>query len=405
MGRILGYMKKRGFNLFNNGKNFGINEKKIVFNFSSVTNKIFQDRVKTGVLMMNMGGPESLEEVKPFLTNLFTDEDIIKLPFLQKQFGALIAKRRAPEVTKLYSEIGGKSPITDITRSQAKKIETMLDEISPESKPHKCYIGFRYAGPLTRNALVEMKNDGVERAIAFSQYPQFSCTTTGSSLNDLWRNLKSLDMEDQFKWSIIDRWPSHPLYIEALKNQITKGLEKNYHPDDIDKVHILFSAHSLPLSTVFKGDQYYAEVAATVFEVMKSLKFSNRYMLVWQSQVGPKQWLKPGTDQVIKDLGKKGVKNVLVVPVAFTTDHIETLSEIDIEFAEIAEEYGVTNFNRSESLNDGSHIVKAMSHIVKEHLENNTAHTKQYKFRCPTCKNPICRTILNPISDKQHQNY
>jgi ferrochelatase len=160
---------------------------------------------KTAIVMLNMGGPNDLEEVGPFLKNLFSDGEIITLGPLQDVLGPLISKRRTPAITEQYAQIGGRSPIRKWTEEQGEGMVQHLDNISPETAPHKAYTMFRYAAPLTEETLKQMKDDGVTRAVAFSQYPQFSCTTTGSSLNHLWRELKRLDMGNDFEWSVIDR--------------------------------------------------------------------------------------------------------------------------------------------------------------------------------------------------------
>ncbi|CAG8840957.1 34970_t:CDS:2, partial [Racocetra persica] len=213
--------------------------------------------------------------------------------------------------------------------------------------PHKTYIAFRYTPPLTEDTIIQMKKDGVKHAIAFTQYPQYSCSTTGSSLNELWRKSEIVDPERSITWSIIDRWPTHPGLIEVgtislIKdiNVFAKHIEKSLltYPKEIrDKVVLLFSAHSLPMVVVNRGDPYTSEVAATVHAVMERLKFSNPYRLVWQSQVGPQPWQGPQTQDAIIGLGEKGEKNILLVPIAFTSDHIETLFELDLEYAHEAE--------------------------------------------------------------------
>ena len=346
--------------------------------------------------MLNMGGPESLEEVGPFLHNLFTDRDIIEMP-LQKWTAPFLAKRRTPNVQKLYAEIGGCSPITRFTRSQGEKTALILDQLSPETAPHRPYIAFRYAGPTVVSAIEQMKEDGMERAVAFSQYPQFSCTTAGSSLNHLWKTLKEKNMEKDFSWSVIDRWATHPKFISAIAALVKRGLEGLSDSVRSDAI-ILFSAHSLPLKTVFKGDQYPAEVAATVYAVMQQLGFSHRYMLTWQSQVGKIPWLEPQTDKVLENLGKTG-ESTLIVPIAFTSDHIETLSEIDIEFKEVAEKAGIKEYVRAPSLNDDPLAIEAFAHIVRDHLQSKQLHSLQYKFRCPGCTKEYCRSVMNPAAD------
>lgn len=271
-----------------------------------------------------------------------------------------------------------------------------LDKMSPETAPHKFYVCFRYADPLTSEALHQMKADGMTRAVAFSQYPQFSCTTTGSSLNHLWRELSRLGMERDFSWSVLDRWHEHPKFIEAVAKRIEMGLEQ-FAPEDRDKVIILFSAHSLPMRVVNRSDPYPQEVGATVAKVMTKLGYAHRYMLAWQSQVGPLPWMGPQTGEVIQGFGRQGHKHVLVVPIAFTSDHVETLFEIDIEYKHMAKEAGVEHFHRSPSLNDEPLIADAMAELVSAHLASGEVHTEQYPLNCAGCTNPICRSICNPI--------
>merc|ERR1711871_129039 len=350
----------------------------------------------TGIVMLNMGGPSTLDEVQPFLMNLFGDGEIITLGPLQNTLGPWIAKRRTPKIQKQYAEIGGGSPIGNWTNVQGKGMVEILDKLSPETAPHKFYVAFRYANPLTEQALTQMKEDGVTRAVAFSQYPQFSCTTTGSSLNHLWRELRRLDMGDDFTWSVIDRWPLHPGFIEAVADNIQEGLLQ--FPEDIrDEVAIVFSAHSVPMKVVNKGDQYVTEVASTVQSVMKSLDFSNRYILAWQSKVGFLPWMGPSTSDVIKGYGTQGHRYVMAVPIAFTSDHIETLYEIDIEYAEEAEEAGIEIFKRAPSLNGSAVFQEALADLVATHLKTGHVATLQYAINCAGCTNASCRIIVNPV--------
>ncbi|KAG7221196.1 hypothetical protein INR49_017483 [Caranx melampygus] len=291
---------------------------------------------KTGILMLNMGGPEKLEDVHDFLLRLFMDTDLMKLP-VQNKLGPFIAKRRTPKIQEQYSKIGGGSPIKHWTSMQGEGMVKLLDEMSPETAPHKFYIGFRYVNPLTEEAIEEMEKDGVERAVAFTQYPQYSCSTTGSSLNAIYR----------------------------------------YYSN---------RAHSLPLSVVNRGDPYPQEVGATVQRVMERLGHCNPYRLVWQSRVGPMPWLGPQTDEVIKGLCERGKKNILLVPIAFTSDHIETLHELDIEYGQC----GVENIRRAESLNGNPLFMKALADLVQSHLKSNEPCSRQLTLRCPLCTNPTC---------------
>ncbi|XP_078666772.1 ferrochelatase, mitochondrial-like [Branchiostoma floridae x Branchiostoma belcheri] len=350
---------------------------------------------KTGIMMMNLGGPETLEDVQSFLLRLFSDKDLIPLP-AQSFLAPRIAKRRTPKIQEQYSRIGGGSPIKMWTTKQGEGMIKILDQISPETAPHKFYIGFRYADPLTEDTIEQMEKDGIERAVAFTQYPQYSCSTTGSSLNAIYRYYKKRirdrgdEGRSQMKWTVIDRWPTHPMLVECFAQNIEKELAK--FPADVrDDVVILFSAHSLPMSVVNRGDPYPQEVGATVQRVMERLGMSHPYRLVWQSKVGPLPWLGPQTDEVIQGLANNGKKNLLLVPIAFTSDHIETLHELDIEYAAtLAAECGVENVRRAESLNDNQLFIEGLADLVKTHLDKGVSCTRQLMLRCPMCVNPAC---------------
>lgn len=356
----------------------------------------------TGIVMMNLGGPKDLSEVQPFLLRLFADREIIQLP-AQQFLGPFIARRRTPKVRKLYEGIGGGSPILRWTKEQGRGMIERLDEMSPQSAPHKFYVAFRYVHPFSEDALRQMKADGVKRAVAFTQYPQFSCSTTGSSLNELWRAARREGLQQDFAWSVIDRWPTHPKFIEAMTKTVRDGLEM-FAEEDRDDVLLMFSAHSLPLDVINRGDAYPQEIGASVHEVMKKLEFSHEYLLCYQSDVGPVPWQGASTEQVIKDLGAKKRKNVLVIGIAFTSDHIETLSEIDIEYGELAHEVGISNFKRAPSLNGEPLFQDALAEIVYEHLQRDEACSKQYGLRCPGCVNPQCRNILTPVAPFKRTN-
>jgi len=353
---------------------------------------IFQQKMAavkkgTAIVLLNMGGPHSQSEVAPFLHRLFTDKDLIPLPF-HKILGPWIAKRRTPSIKNQYALIGGGSPIKMWTEKQGDALVKLLDKTNPETAPHKPYIAFRYAPPLSDETVKQMKEDGIERAVAFSLYPQYSCSTTGSSLNELHKELKRSDPEGSIKWSVLDRWPTHPGLVSVFAKKIREKLAE-YPATERKDVVVCFSAHSLPMTVVNRGDTYPQEVAATVQGVMKHLEFSNPYRLIWQSQVGPQPWLGPKTEETIRGYGQQGKKNLLIVPIAFVSDHIETLFEVDLEYGELAEKVGITGFKRAESLNDDPDFVQAMGDLVGNHLKNgNIGH--QLGLRCPGCVNPKC---------------
>jgi ferrochelatase len=345
--------------------------------------------------MLNLGGPATLDDVQPFLLELFADREIIQLPF-QRWLGPFIARRRTPKVRGLYANIGGGSPILRYTEAQGRGMVARLDRLSPETAPHKFYVAFRYTRPTSDDALRTMGDGGVERAVAFTQYPQFSCSTTGSSLNELWRAAARTGLRDAFQWSLVDRWPVHPGFIEAMTETVRDGLGR-FAPSVRDRVLILFSAHSLPLDVIDRGDSYPQEVGASVQRVVEALAAPNPYLLAYQSDVGPVRWLGPSTELVIRRLGARGQRELLVVPIAFTSDHIETLSELDREYGEVAHEAGITQYERAPALNDRPRFLDALAEIVRDHLRSGTAHSSQYPMRCAGCTNSQCRNILNPV--------
>lgn len=290
----------------------------------------------TGIVFMNMGGPSTTNEVHDFLSRLFVrgpsppsstvqlthpqaDGDLIPLGRFQNYLGPFIATRRTPKIKHQYSVIGGGSPIRRWSEHQAAETCKLLDKLHPTTAPHRPYVAFRYAAPLTEDTFLQMQRDGIRRAVAFTQYPQYSCSTTGSSLNELWRLSKKYDRAGAIEWSVIDRWPTHPGLVEVFTRHVEDVL-KTYPADRRDNAVILFSAHSLPMSVVNRGDPYPQEVAATVQAVMQRLGFRNPYRLVWQSQVGPSPWLGAQTSRTVEEYVKKGQTDLVLVPIAFTCE-------------------------------------------------------------------------------------
>lgn len=341
--------------------------------------------------MMNLGGPSSLDKVYGFLERLFSDREIIQLPF-QKFSGPLLAWRRTPKIKHDYDKIGGGSPIRKWTELQGEAMCRVLDEKSPETSPHKLYVAFRYADPLTQDTLLKMKEDGIKIAIAFTQYPQYSCTTTGSSINELYRQIMSNKMQNEFNWSIIDRWGSNSLLCKAFAKLIKDEL-KNWQPDKRDKVVLVFSAHSIPHRIVDRGDTYLMEVADTVQLVMRELGHSNAYRLVWQSKVGPLPWLGPQTMDALVGFHKINVNDIIIIPIAFTSDHIETLYELDQTYVSEANKLGM-NVRRCKSLNMEPLFINSLVDVVLNHLKNQNstqAKNPQLSLRCPGCNNNFCK--------------
>lgn len=339
--------------------------------------------------MLNMGGPADLEAVEPFLLNLFADRDLMRLP-LQDRLGPMIVRRRLDAVRHLYHEIGGGSPILRLTSDQGDRLAAALDRLRPASAPHRCYPAFRYAPPFADDALRSMARDGVTRTVAFSQYPQWSCTTSGSSYKDLHAALQRTGLRDAFRWSIIDRWPADPGFVGAMADRIRDGLR--WYPDDVrDSVPLLFSAHSLPRYVIRRGDSYQREVEQSVALIAAELALPNPVMVSWQSEVGPLRWLSPSTEETITRLGRSGTRNLLVIPVAFTTDHIETLGELDLEYGRLAAGLGMTGYRRAEALNSSEPFIDGIARMVAAHLDAAVAHPASYRDRCRGCRDIGCR--------------
>lgn len=314
---------------------------------------------KTAVLLLQMGGPDSLEAVEPFLLNLFTDRDIIKIgpSFLQPLIARFIVKRRAPRVEENYRQIGGKSPLKELTEAQARALEAKL---GPD---YRCFVAMRYWHPSTLEALAAIRKEGITRVIALSLYPHYSRATTGSSINELKRVLETAGVK--FDVSYADRFYDHPLYIRALAEKVENGLSG--FPDR-SRVEILFSAHSLPQSFIDDGDPYLAHIEETVRLVMERFEGVS-YHLAFQSRAGPVKWLEPSTDEMLKHLAAHGCKSMLMVPLSFVSDHIETLHEIDIEYGGEARHLGVEDFRRTESLNSSPLFIECLAELVKNSVK------------------------------------
>ncbi len=310
---------------------------------------------KTAVLLLQMGGPDSLDAVKPFLLNLFADRDIIKIgpAFLQPLIARRIVKKREPKVRENYRQIGGKSPLRALTEQQAAALQEQL------GSNYRCFVAMRYWNPFTEEALTAIRQEGISRIIALSLYPHYSRATSGSSFNELERCLAR--SKNKMTLSCVRHFFDHPLYIQALAEKIEQGLAG--FPDR-SKVQLFFSAHSLPQSFIDEGDPYLDHIQATVKLTMERFNDVSHH-LAFQSRAGPVKWLEPSTDDKLKELAALGHKEVLMVPLSFVSDHIETLHEIDIEYREEAHKLGIADFRRMESLNSSPTFIKCLAELVQ----------------------------------------
>lgn len=313
----------------------------------------------TAVILLQMGGPDSLEAVRPFLLNLFSDREIIKIgpAWLQPFIARMIVKRRTPAVVQKYREIGGKSPLRELTEAQAAVLSQELGI--------PCLVGMRYWHPFTAETLASLPANGVKKLVALSLYPHYSRATSGSSFNDLTRRLEALG--NTIEMIRIPHFYNHPLYIQALVEKISDGLAA--FPDPAT-VQLLFSAHSLPQSFIDEGDPYLNHIQTTVKLVMERLSTVSHH-LAFQSRAGPVKWLEPSTDDMLKELATTGCRNLLVVPLSFVSDHIETLHEIDIEYAEEARKLGISDFRRTESLNTSTTFINCLADLVRTTLKSS----------------------------------
>ena len=317
-----------------------------------------------GILLLQMGGPDRLEDVPAFLYNLFSDREIIKLgpAFLQKPLARLISSRRAPKSQEIYRKIGGGSPLKRITERQARTLEALLRR---QGEFH-VEVAMRYWPPLAEQAIHALLAQGVEQMIALPLYPHYTRATSGSSLTDLRRahariapNVPLLE---------IPSWPEQEHYVRALADRIVRGAKRF----EGEPMTLVYSAHSLPISFIEDGDPYVEEITRTIRAVEAITGIAGT--LCYQSRSGPVRWMRPVTEETIRALAEKGTRALLVVPVSFVSDHIETLHEIDIEYRELAQNCGIPWFQRAPSLNDHGDFLWAMASLVRSRLPQRWTH-------------------------------
>jgi len=320
---------------------------------------------RVGVLLLNLGGPERLEDVRPFLFNLFSDPEIIRLPvpWLQRPLAWMISSSRAKKSQENYKKIGGGSPLRRITEEQAQALQA---DLQAQGHDAKVYIGMRYWHPFTEDAIAQIKRDKIEQLVVLPLYPQYSISTSGSSfrlLQQIWDKDPALEGID---YTIIPSWYERPGYLQAMAQLIAQELDRFPNPNH---AHVFFSAHGVPVSYVEEaGDPYQREIEDCTRLIMQTLNRPNAYTLAYQSRVGPVEWLKPYTDDALKELAEQGVRDLVVVPISFVSEHIETLEEIDIEYRELAEEAGIEHFYRVPALNTHPTFIHELTNMVVSSL-------------------------------------
>jgi ferrochelatase len=315
---------------------------------------------RIGVVLFQLGGPDKLEAIEPFLYNLFCDPDIIDFPFARigrRPLAKLISTTRAKKVQHHYSVIGGGSPIRRFTEQQARALQTKLADAGLDAR---CFVAMRYWHPFTAEAISQLRGAGCDELVLLPLYPHYSSTTTGSSLNE-WNRLFNQDIPVHR----VESFYRNETYLDALVQKIDEALARFPAPE---RAELVFSAHSLPLSIIEKGDPYQRQIEETVELVMERGGWSNHRRLCYQSKVGASKWLQPSLHATLRQLGDEHAKNVCIVPISFVSDHVETLGEIDHEARAVARELGIEQFEMTSGLNDSPTFISALAGLVMSAL-------------------------------------
>jgi ferrochelatase len=317
---------------------------------------------RVGVVLFQLGGPDTLAAIEPFLYNLFCDPDIIDFPFARigrKPLAKLISTTRARKVQHHYATIGGGSPIRRFTERQAQALES---ELANQGLDARCFVAMRYWHPFTSEAIGQLEAAQCDDVVLLPLYPQYSSTTVGSSLNE-WRRL----FHGNVPVHNVGHFYRHPMYLDAVIEKIDEALGRFPAPE---RAEIVFSAHSVPMSVIAKGDPYQQQIEETVELLVERGRWPNRYRLCYQSKVGASKWLQPSLHRTLHDLAAEKAREMCVVPVAFVSDHVETLGEINHEAREEAYRLGITRFEMTAGLNDSPKFISALGQLVLEALSD-----------------------------------
>jgi ferrochelatase len=337
---------------------------------------------RVGVVLFQLGGPDSLAAIEPFLYNLFCDPDIIDFPFARigrKPLAKLISATRSRKVQHHYATIGGASPIRRFTERQARALEAELAELGLEAR---CFVAMRYWHPFTAEAVAQLRAAACDELVLLPLYPQYSFTTTGSSLNE-WRRL----FDENIPVHCVEYFYQNEKYIDSLVEKIDEALARFPVPAQAE---IVFSAHSVPMAVIAKGDPYQWQIEHTVSLVMNRGGWTNCHRLCYQSKVGASKWLQPSLHRTLKDLAAEHAREVCVVPISFVSDHVETLGEIDHEAREEARRLGISQFEMSNGLNDSPKFIQALSEVVLKAIGKSTHNNS---MAAPE-SNPAAPTLL-----------
>jgi len=333
--------------------------------------------MKKAIILFNLGGPDKLENVEPFLFNLFNDPAILNLPtFLRYPLAKLISNRRAPVAKKIYAELGGSSPILKLTKEQSSALETKLNQTQKEDE-YKCFIVMRCWNPRAIDVIKDVQLYGPDEVVLMPLYPQYSAATSGSSIKE-WKDVCKKN-NYHIKTSTICCYPTDQNFIKAHTKEIVKKIK------NLKNFKLIFSAHGLPEKNIKKGDPYQWQVEQSVKKIVESLGDENLdWILSYQSRVGPLKWIGPSTENTIIENSKIG-KHIVLVPIAFVSEHSETLVELDIEYKEIADASGCKNYTRVPALGINEDFIKAMSElIIKKNDYKMNDNLYPPKIQCPS---------------------
>jgi len=333
--------------------------------------------MKKAIILFNLGGPDKIENVEPFLFNLFNDPAILNLPtFLRYPLAKLISNRRAPVAKKIYAELGGSSPILKLTKKQSGALEIKLNQIQKEDE-YKCFIIMRCWNPRAEDVIKDIQLYGPDEVVLMPLYPQYSAATSGSSIKE-WKDVCK-KKNYHVKTSTICCYPTDQNFINAHIKEIKKKIK------DLKNFKLIFSAHGLPEKNIKKGDPYQWQVEQSVKKIVENLNDENLdWILSYQSRVGPLKWIGPSTEDIIIENSKIG-KHIVLVPIAFVSEHSETLVELDIEYKEIAEVNGCKNYTRVPALGINEDFIKAMSElIIKKNEYKINENLYPPKIQCPS---------------------
>lgn len=299
---------------------------------------------RTGVVLTQVGGPDDLDAVRPYLRSFFSDPDLIRLPAwlkpLQPAFAWSLATLRAPYSRKLYASIGGGSPILPQTQAQAAALSA---ELTRRGHSMPVLIAMRHSRPTSLDAMRAAQKAGLTRLIVLGLFPQYSFSTTLSGMSGLKNAMDALGYHPEVL--AVDEYCDDPGFVEAVADVTSRALRSFAMPPE--RIHLIFSAHGLPLSYIKGGDPYEEHVKRSVTAVQNKLKHPGPIHTSFQSKLGPQAWLEPASDVLLRDLGREGVKAVCMVPIAFVSEHVETLNEIDIQYRDIAQRSGIIEFHRA----------------------------------------------------------